>query len=113
MFIRWKRRRLRRVPDTLRYAELVRSVWIHGRSRQQIVCYLASIREQYQHTPAHRQAFWRGVEQRLATVALDPATRQAVEHALGTVIPRPTAVELQQLAAQRALLHHLATGMRP
>jgi hypothetical protein len=111
MFVRWKHRRLRRDQDTLRYAELVRSVRIHGRPRQQIVQYLGSIREWYRTAPAYRQAFWEHVEQRLAHVPLDAATRQQLEHHLATVIPRPTGEELQQVARQRALLEHLATGL--
>lgn len=110
MFVRWKCRRLRRDQDTLRYAELVRSVRVHGRPRQQIVQYLGSIREWYRTAPAHRQAFWEHVEQRLARLPLDAATRQQLEHHLATAIPRPTGEELQQVARQRALLEQLATG---
>jgi hypothetical protein len=110
MFVRWKCRRLRRDQDMLRYAELVRSVRVHGRPRQQIVQYLGSIREWYRTAPAHRQAFWDHVEQRLARLPLAAATRQQLEHHLATVIPRPTGEELQQVAAQRAFLEQLATG---
>jgi hypothetical protein len=110
MFVRWKCRRLRRDQDTLRYAELVRSVRVHGRPRQQIVQYLGSIRERYRTAPAHRQAFWERVEQRLARLPLDAATRQQLEHHLATAIPRPTGEELQQVARQRALLEQMATG---
>jgi hypothetical protein len=113
MFIRWRRRPLRREADTLRYALLVRSVWHQGEPRQQLVCYLASIREQYQHAPAHRQAFWRRVEWRLATLPLEPAIRQRVEHQLATVIPRPTVVEIQDVLAQQVQLQHLATTLVP
>jgi hypothetical protein len=110
MFVRWKCRRLRRDQDTLRYAELVRSVRVHGRPRQQIVQYLGSIREWYCTAPAYRQAFWDLAAERLARVPLDAATRQRVEDQLATAIPRPTGEELQQVAEQRALLEQLATG---
>jgi hypothetical protein len=110
MFVRWKCRRLRREQDTLRYAELVRSVRVHGRPRQQVVQYLGSIREWYRTAPAYRQAFWDRVEQRLARLPLDAATRQQLEHQLATAIPRPTGEDLQQVARQRALLEQMATG---
>jgi hypothetical protein len=113
MFIRWRRRPLRREADALLYALLVRSVWHQGRSHQQLVCYLASIREQYQHAPAHRQAFWRRVEWRLATLVLEPALRQRLAHQLATVIPRPTTADLQDVLAQQAQLQHLATTLVP
>jgi hypothetical protein len=113
MFIRWRRRPLRREADTLLYVLLVRSVWHQGCPRQQLVCYLASIREHYQHEPAHRQAFWHRVEWRLATLALEPTIRQRLANQLATVIPRPTGGEIQDVLAQRAQLQHLATTLVP
>jgi hypothetical protein len=110
MFVRWKRCALQHRLDTTLKAVLVRSVRVAGRPRQQTICYLASIRAQYQHTPAHRQAFWRLAEQRLARLPLDAATRQRVVHQLATAIPRPTGEELQQVDRQRALLEQMATG---
>jgi hypothetical protein len=103
MFVRWKRRRLRRHQDTAWDAVLVQSVRIAGAPRQRTVRYLGSIRAQYRTAPAHRQAFWAAVEQRLAPLALEPATRQAVNAQLEQQIPRPTAAELHELARQRAL----------
>jgi len=113
MFVRWKRRALRRSLDTTLKAVLVRSVWRQGHSCQQTVCYLASIRAQYQHAPAHRQAFWEDVEERLARVPLDTATRQRVVQQLATAVPRPTAAELQQVRAQQTVLQELATQLAP
>lgn len=107
MFVRWKRRTLRRSLDTTLHAVLMRSVRVAGRPRQQTVCYLAAIRAQYQHAPAHRQAFWRQVDERLATLPLDATTRQRVETTLASTIPRPTAAEVQQVVAQQALLEQL------
>jgi hypothetical protein len=109
MFIRWKHRRLRRDPDTLRYAELVRSVRVDGRPRQQIVRYLGSIHERYCTAPAHRQAFWHWVECRLRSLALDPAVRQALERQLAQCVPRPTGEEQQEVLAQQAALRRLQT----
>ena len=111
MFVRWKRYALQRSVDTTLKVFLVRSMRVAGRPRQQTVCYLASIRAQYQAAPAHRQAFWHRVDQRLMRLPLDAATRQQLEHQLATVIPRPTGEELQQVAAQRAWLEQIAAGM--
>jgi hypothetical protein len=111
MFVRWKRCVLQRSLDTTLKVFLVRSVRVAGRPRQQTVCYLAAIRAQYQHAPAHRQAFWRRVEERLARLPLDAATRQQLEHQLATTIPRPTVEELQQVVAQQALLEQLASDL--
>jgi hypothetical protein len=44
------------------------------------------------------------VDARLAVLALDAATRQAVEAHLMRTIPRPTPEELADVAAQRAAL---------
>ena len=74
MFVRWKRRQLRRSRDTAHYAV-----------RQRVVRYLGAIREQYRTAPAHRAWFWACVEQRLAPLGLDSATRQAVEARLAQV----------------------------
>jgi hypothetical protein len=113
MFVRWKHRRLRRSPETTLKAVLVRSVWRHGCSHQQTICYLASIRKQYQHAPAHRQAFWCRVDQCLATLPLDAPTRQRVVQQLATAVPRPTEEELQQVMAQQAVLQEMAASLAP
>jgi hypothetical protein len=105
--VRWKRRRLRRSPDEAWDAVLVRSVWSRGAARQQVVGYLASIRTRYHTAPAHRAWFWVRVEQRLAVLALDAATCQAIAARLAEVISRPTAAELDAVAAQRAALTSL------
>jgi hypothetical protein len=78
-------------------------VRIAGTPRQRIVRYLGSIRMRYRTAPAHRQAFWVAVEQRLAPLALEPTTRQAIEAELMREVPRPTAEEIQDLSRQRAL----------
>jgi hypothetical protein len=104
MYVRWKHRVLRRTTETTLVAVLVQSVWQHGQPRQQVVGYLASIRVQYHDAPAHRQAFWQRVEQRLTTLGLSPAIQQAVRQQLARVVPCPTAAELQAVARQRASL---------
>jgi hypothetical protein len=92
---------------------LVRSVWYHGAARQQVVGYLASIRERYCTAPAHRAWFWERVDARLDTLGLDVPTRQAVEARLTQVVLRPTAAELQAVAAQRATLAQWAEAGFP
>jgi hypothetical protein len=69
-----------------------------------VVGYLASIRACYHTAPAHRAWFWTRVDTRLAVLALDDATRQAVEAHLMRTIPRPTPEELADVATQRAAL---------
>ena len=113
MFVRWKYRRLRRRRDVTLKAILVRSVWRHGQPRQHIVCYLAAIHAQHQQAPAHRQAFWDHVEERLQRLPLDATTRQRVVQQLATRIPPPTGKELQQVGAQQAVLQELATQLAP
>ncbi len=110
MFLRWKYRQLRHSPDRTLRAILVRSVRLEGQPHpcQQIVCYLASIRERYRYAPAHRHMFWLQVEQRLMRLPLDAPTRQRLERQLTAVIPRPTATELHQVSAQAALLAQMA-----
>ena len=103
MYVRWKRRPLRRSGDTAWDAVLVQSVRIAGQPRQQRVGYLASIRAHYHTAPAHRAWFWTRVVQRLETLGLDARTRHAVERQLQQVVPRPSDAELRHLASQRAV----------
>ena len=102
MFLRWKRRPLRRTPDIACDAVLVQSIRVAGTPRQR-TRYLGSIRMRYRTAPAHRQAFWAAVEERLELLALEPTTRQAIGAELVREVPRPTAEELQELDRQRAL----------
>jgi hypothetical protein len=104
LYVRWKRRHLRRRAETAWDAVLVRSVWHQGAARQHVVAYLASIRAEYRTAPAHRAWFWARVDSRLAILGLNPTTRHTVEARLAQVVPRPTAEELQVIAAQRAAL---------
>jgi hypothetical protein len=108
LYVRWKRRRLKRRVETAWDAVLVRSIWRQGAPRQQVVGYLASIRASARTFPAHRAWFWARVDPRLDALGLDPTTRQAVEARLMQEVPRPTATELQAVAAQRAAFAQLA-----
>jgi hypothetical protein len=113
LYIRWRRRRLRRPPEEAWDAILVRRVWHQGATRYQVVGYLASIRARYHTAPAHRAWFWTRVEQRLAVLALDAVTRQAVDAHLAQAIPRPTPAEREEVAAQRTMLAHWAQPTLP
>jgi hypothetical protein len=104
--VRWRRRRLRRIPEEAWDAILVQRARHQGAPRSQVVRYLASIRARYHTAPAHRAWFWTRVESRLSVLALDPATQQAVAVHLAQMIPRPTPGELADVAAQRAALAH-------
>jgi hypothetical protein len=104
MFVRWKHRQLRRDQDVTHYAQLVENTRFQGRTRQRVICSLAHIRERFRSAPAHRDWFWRRVDQRLDALALDPQTRQALEARLAETVPRPSAAELAQVRAQRTVL---------
>ena len=103
MFVRWKRRQLRRsrVPEYVRYAVLVRSNRVDGKPRQQVIRHLAHIREKYLTATAHREWFWERVDWHLGDLGLDEKARQSIERTLLPVVPRPTAAELDRLQADR------------
>jgi len=107
MFVRWRRRPLRREQDLALDALLVQSVWTAGTPRQRVVRYLATIQARYRTAPAHRYAFWQGAERRLETLDLPPETRQALEAQLAQQVPRPTPEELAQVAAWRRAFAYL------
>ena len=111
MYIQWQRRSVRRTGETTLRAVLVQSVRHQGQPRQRCVCYLGAIRVRYQQAPAHRQRFWARVDQRLAPLGLDPATRARLETALAWQVARPTPADLAHLEAQRTALSQLAATL--
>lgn len=113
MYLRWKRRLLSGGTDATLRAVLVRSVWLHGQARQQLIGYVGSIRERYLDAPAHRLMFWLQVEHRLARLAVDPQTRQRIEQRLACRVPRPTATDLHHLTVQQQHLTQLAATLPP
>ena len=106
MFVRIKRRKLRKDNGTTRYAVLVKSVWEQGRPRQKVVRYLARIQECYLTAPAHRQLFWLHVDAHLADLRLDSDTRARCEQRLAREVARPSPEELEALRQQRDVLKH-------
>ena len=71
---------MRRAKSLLLTAVLVECRRVDGNPRQRVVAYLGGIREAYvdERERAHR-TFWRGVDERLDALGLDPETRARVE----------------------------------
>ncbi len=92
MYVRWQSRsRLRRGKSPLITAELVECRRVDGKPRQRLLAYLGGIREAYvdEREGKHR-AFWRGVDERLDTLGLDPETRARVEASVESRVRRVT-----------------------
>ena len=103
MYVRWKRRPLRRrridrSPDWAQSAVLVESRRIDGKPRQRVVRYLGSIREGMLEAIAWQAAFWRDVEWHLDDLGLDEATRRSVVATLLRTVPRPDEAAVQRNA---------------
>ena len=115
MFIRIKRRKLRRNDGTALDAVLVQSVWEHGKPRQKVVRYLAGIQDHYLTAPAHRQLFWNRIDAHFAALQLDTETCARLAARLVKDITRPSQDELATLQQQRDVLEHfgmIGTGSR-
>jgi hypothetical protein len=105
VFVRWKRRPLRRrressPPDEHALsAVLVESHRVDGRPRQRVVRYLATIKEGQIADPLSTDRFWRDVDKGLAELELDDDQRRAFETRLEATVPRPdpALVELKRL----------------
>ncbi len=82
MYVRWqRRRRVRRGKSSpLLTAVLVESRRVDGDPRQRTIAYLGGIREAYVDVREwEHRAFWRGVDERLDALGLDPEVRARVE----------------------------------
>ena len=92
MYLRWqRRRRARRGKSPLVTAVLVESRRVDGKPRQRVVAYLGGIREAYvDEREGEHRAFWRGVDDRLDALGLDPATRARVEASVESRVRRVT-----------------------
>lgn len=93
MFVRWKKSPLKKKPGgVLLYASLVESLRIDGKPRQRTIAYLGSIAEA-DTLPGGRDVmvgvFWRAVRKRLAALALDEATADAILGKLAERVPVP------------------------
>ncbi len=103
MFVRWKRRPLRRrrpwsPPDEhALYAVLVEAYRADGRPRQRVVRYLGAIKEGQLRYPLSVDHFWRDVDRHLAELALDDDRRAGIAARVAATVPRPDpAVVAQQ-----------------
>ena len=96
MYLRWKRRELRRTwerndgwaPHRLE-AAVVSSRRIEGTPRQEVVAYLGSIREEDTGDVVARAAFWETAGPRIAGLGLPDDERARVEAAIEDRVPRP------------------------
>lgn len=103
MFVRWKRRQLKRPPydgqpaGHVRYAVLVESKRRGGQPRQRVICHLAHIKERDIEKAVWRLRFWQTVDHRLNELGLDSETRAIMETKLARDVARPSATELSEL----------------
>lgn len=109
MFVRWKRRRLCRMPrwakpEYVRYAILAESARVDGKPRQKMICYLSYIKEKCLSETSHRELFWIRVDAHFSELGLEPTVQANLEDSLLTVVARPATAELAQLAKERARL---------
>jgi integrase/recombinase XerD len=103
VFVRWKRRQLKRreidgsIGGTVRYAQLVRAMRIDGKPRQKSVAYLSYIRDLHINKTAYRLRFWSDVRRKLKTLKLDSVTHDKIINKLAGDVPIPTEQELLSL----------------
>ncbi len=93
MYVKWgSRRRVRRGKSSpLLTAVLVESRRVDGDPRQRTIAYLGGIREAYVDVREwEHRAFWRGVDERLDALGLDPETRARVEASVESRVRRVT-----------------------
>jgi hypothetical protein len=109
MYLRWKRRALRRAwertdgrKDYRFEAVIVESHRIAGKRRQQALAYLGSLREDDIEDTDARIRFWDTVDAKLATLALTTAARVALESALDRRVTRPSSDERAAAAELRS-----------
>ena len=102
MFVRWKRRPLRRrrgwsPPDEhALYAVVVENYRVDGHPKQRVVRYLGAIKEGQLIYPLSTDRFWRDVDARLAELDLDAELRAAIEMKLAATVPRPDPAVVEQ-----------------
>jgi hypothetical protein len=92
VFVRWKRRDLRRRgAGRVFYAVLVESHRVDGKVRQKVLAHLAHIKEQYLSALAHQEFFWQRVDWRLEEMQIETTARHKIERKLAETVPRPPA----------------------
>jgi len=129
MFIRWKRRKLKKRagyspgapwdPNHQGYAlsaVLVQSERVDGKVRQRFVKHLGSIKDWGLTTQGHRLGFWQTAEKALDSLDLDPATRQRIEAKLAETVEPFTPEDLARIKKEAEAwyqrMHSLLAGSR-
>ncbi len=113
MYVRWKKRaRMYRKKPTGDYAltavlvESVRGYWKAdqqgSKPRQQIICYLGTIRQSALQRPYFQLDFWLSADAHLDKLKFTPEQRAAIEARLVEVVSRPTPELFQQATQQLA-----------
>jgi hypothetical protein len=104
MYLRLKRRALKKTPTGSIDAVILESKRQSRTTSQRFIAYLGSIKERYVESKVNRILFWDKVAQKLDSLNLPPVTRQRIEERLSQQIPQPTNEErkwYQELRAQR------------
>lgn len=89
MFVRWKKRDLRRGGGRVLYAVVVENHRLDGKVRQKVLKHLATIKERRVDAVAHQEYFWQRVDWCLEEMQIEPAVRQEIEVTLAATVPRP------------------------
>jgi hypothetical protein len=105
VFVRWKRRPLRRRETSspaqqALSAVLVETDRVDGRPRQRVVRYLATVKAGQLGYPLSVERFWRAVDARLADLPLADDQRLVIERKIGGTVPRPDTDVLARTRAE-------------
>jgi len=116
MFVRWKRRKLKkRGPDwQVGYAlsaVLVQSERVDGKVRQRFVKHLGSIKDWGLTWQGPRLGFWETAEKALDELDLDPATRQRIEAKLAETVKPFTPEDLARIKKEAEAWRQMMRGL--
>lgn len=135
MYVRWKKRELRKQVFTGKYrwkvvggqrrvvavrrseptgdyalsAQLVESRRVDGKPRQKVIKYLGTINESKITYVGHRIGFWRTASAAFKALNLPPEQQHAIELALHDRVPFPTKDEIE---AERAHFAQLEANLK-
>lgn len=104
MFVRWKRRRLKRyrhgcaAGEEILSAVVVESHRVDGKPRQQVVRYIGTIyaSDISQPRPMSLDRFWGQVDGALDELGVHGAVRMAMETTIATTVPRPDPADVER-----------------
>lgn len=121
MYVRWKRRAMRKqvyigrkwaivkgerkivnvresrpTGEYALSAQLVESRRVDGKPRQKVIKYLGTINESRIHYVGHRIGFWRTAQAAFKALALPPDQQHTIELALHARVPFPSQEETQR-----------------